>query len=106
MKDLKVIAFTHKHIDIKELGKFVICNETLEGRLQNVKLKFDIPEIFYIGTCNRVEFVFTASLIIDQEFLKAFIRTLNFCVPDEMLEDFSKQVSVYESEEALNHLLR
>ncbi len=106
MKDLKVIAFTHKHIDIKELGKFVICNETLEGRLQNVKLKFDIPEIFYIGTCNRVEFVFTTSLIIDQDFLKAFIRTLNFCVPEEMLEDFSKQVSVYESEEALNHLLR
>ncbi|WP_026898874.1 glutamyl-tRNA reductase [Daejeonella oryzae] len=106
MKDLKVIAFTHKHIDLKELGKFVICNETLEGKLQTVKLKFDIPEIFYIGTCNRVEFVFTTSLDITPEFIKEFIRTLNFCVADEKLEDFSKQVLIYESEEALNHLLR
>lgn len=57
LKYLKVIAFTHKHVDIKELGKFVICNDTLQGRLQNVKDKFNISEIFYIGTCNRVEFV-------------------------------------------------
>ena len=106
MKELKVIAFTHKHIDIKELGKFVICNETLEDRLRVVKFKFDIPEIFYLGTCNRVEFVFTTSLVISNEFIKDFIRTLNFCVPEEKLEDFSKKVSVYEAEEALNHLLR
>ena len=106
MKELKVIAFTHKHIDIKELGKFVICNETLEDRLRVVKFKFDIPEIFYLGTCNRVEFVFTTSSVISNEFIKDFIRTLNFCVPEEKLEDFSKKVSVYEAEEALNHLLR
>lgn len=106
LKDLKVIAFTHKHIDLKELGKFVICNETLEDRLQNVRSKFDISEIFYIGTCNRVEFVFTTSLAVTQTFIKDFIRALNFCVPDEKLEDFSNQVSVYECEEALNHLLR
>ena len=106
MKDLKVIAFTHKHIDLKDLGTFVICNETLEGRLQAVKAKFNITEIFYIGTCNRVEFVFTGAVTLDAEFIQNFIRTLNFCVPEERLGDFSKQVSVYESEEALNHLLR
>ena len=106
MRDLKVIALTHKHIDLKELGKFVICNEVLEERLQVVRARFDITEIFYIGTCNRVEFVFTAAVSITPEFVQGFIRTLNFCVPDDKLEDFSKQVSVYESEEALNHLLR
>ena len=106
MKDLKVIAFTHKHIDLKELGKFVICNETLEERLQAVKAKFDISEIFYIGTCNRVEFVFTGDVQLTSDFIQNFIRTLNFCVPEERLEDFSNQVSIYESEEALNHLLR
>lgn len=106
MKDLKVIAFTHKHINLKDLGKFVICNETLEERLQAVKTRFEITEIFYVGTCNRVEFVFTAPADITPEFIQDFIRTLNFCVPEEKLGDFSKQVSVYESDEALNHLLR
>jgi glutamyl-tRNA reductase len=106
LKDLKVIAFTHKQIDLKELGKFVICNETLEGRLQAVRAEFDISEIFYIGTCNRVEFVFITATVINPEFVKNFIRALNFYVPDEILENFANQVSVYEAEEALNHLLR
>ncbi len=106
LKYLKVIAFTHKHIDLKDLGKFVICNETLEGKLENVRKNFDIPEIFYIGTCNRVEFVFLASQVLDKDFVKGFIRTVNSCIPDEQLDDFLKNVSVYEDIEALNHLLR
>ena len=106
MKYLKVIAFTHKQIDLKELGEFVICNETLDDRLRTIKAKFDIPEIFYLGTCNRVEFVFCASQSLSPEFVKDFIRTLNFRLPENKLEDFSKRISVYEDAEALNHLLR
>jgi glutamyl-tRNA reductase len=103
---LKVIAFTHKHIDLKDLGKFVICNETLESSLERVKQRFDIPEIFYVGTCNRVEFVFTAEQSLNDEFVKDFILTLNLCIPQEQIDNFVSQVSVYEDIEALNHLLR
>jgi glutamyl-tRNA reductase len=106
LKYLKVIAFTHKHIDIKELGKFVICNETLGNRLQNIKDKFGILEIFYIGTCNRVEFVFTSTASITPEFLKSFVSTLNFFMPDDHVEKLIDQVVVYEDKAALNHLLR
>ncbi|MGV3686639.1 MAG: glutamyl-tRNA reductase [Daejeonella sp.] len=106
MKFLKVIAFTHKHIDLKDLGKFVICNETLESSLERVKQHFDIPEIFYIGTCNRVEFVFTAEQSLTNDFVKDFIQTLNLCIPQEQVDNFVNQVSVYEDIEALNHLLR
>ncbi len=106
MKFLKVIAFTHKHIDLKDLGKFVICNETLESSLERVKQHFDIPEIFYVGTCNRVEFVFTAEQSLNNEFVKEFIQTLNLCIPEEQIDAFVQQVSVYEDIEALNHLLR
>lgn len=106
MKFLKVIAFTHKHIDLKDLGKFVICNETLESSLESVKQRFEIPEIFYIGTCNRVEFVFTAEQSLNSEFVKDFIQTLNLCIPEEQVDNFVSQVSVYEDIEALNHLLR
>ncbi|MGB4398370.1 MAG: glutamyl-tRNA reductase [Daejeonella sp.] len=106
MKFLKVIAFTHKHIDLKDLGKFVICNETLESSLKRVKQRFDIPEIFYVGTCNRVEFVFTAEQTLDSDFVKEFIVALDLCIPDEQIGNFVSQVSVYEDIEALNHLLR
>ena len=106
MKYLKVIAFTHKQIDLKDLGKFVICNESLQSSLESVRHKFDIPEIFYIGTCNRVEFVFTADQNLSNEFVREFIQALNLPVSDEQVQAFADQVSIYEDIEALNHLLR
>ena len=106
MKYLKIIAFTHKQIDLKDLGKFVICNEFLESSLESVRQKFDIPEIFYIGTCNRVEFVFTADQNLSNEFVRGFIQALNLPVSDEQVQAFADQVSIYEDQEALNHLLR
>jgi len=106
LKNLKVIAFTHKHVDLKDLGNLVICNEELESRLINLKHSFDIPEVFYIGTCNRVEFVFYGAHELKPEFIKEFMHKLNFCVPAERLECFLGQVTTYEGIEALNHLLR
>ena len=106
LKNLKVIAFTHKHVDLKDLGNLVICNEELESRLINLKNSFDIPEIFYVGTCNRVEFVFYGAHELSPEFVREFMQKLNFCVPSERLECFLGQVTTYQGIEALNHLLR
>jgi glutamyl-tRNA reductase len=84
----------------------VICNESLESSLESVRRKFDIPEIFYIGTCNRVEFVFTADQNLSNEFVREFIQALNLPVSDEQVQAFAEKVSIYEDVEALNHLLR
>jgi glutamyl-tRNA reductase len=107
LKDLKVIAFTHKQIDLKELGCLVLCNEATEERLRFVKSKFDIPEIFYLATCNRVEFVFTASQDLNKKFVRSFLEALH---GEKMLTtqlDFVvDNALVFEQEEALNHLMR
>ena len=47
LKHLKIIAFTHKQIELKELGKLVICQENLSDKLRRVQSQFDIPEMFY-----------------------------------------------------------
>ncbi len=106
LDNLKVIAFTHKHIDLKDLGNLVICNEELESRLINLKHTLDIPEIFYIGTCNRVEFVFYGPHELTDSFISEFLDKLNFCVPQERMQCFLGQVNKYEGMDALNHLLR
>jgi glutamyl-tRNA reductase len=106
LKQLKVLAFTHQQIDLKDLGKLVICNQSLVGRLSAVKQQFGIAEIFYVGTCNRVEFVFCASQQITPAFIKDFVRSLDFCIEEDRLDDFVQKAKWYEDEEALNHLLR
>ncbi|WP_316827896.1 glutamyl-tRNA reductase [Pedobacter miscanthi] len=106
MEYLKVIAFTHHHIDLKSLGKLVICDQSLDSRLKNVQAELPVSEIFYIGTCNRVEFVFLTKEKTDKEFVTRFLTVLDMGLPPEFMERFLDSVSVYENEEAFNHLLR
>ena len=106
MEYLKVIAFTHHHIDLKSLGKLVICDQSLDGRLKNIQNELPVSEIFYIGTCNRVEFVFLTKEKTDKEFVTRFLTVLDMGLPPEFVERFLDNVTVYENEEAFNHLLR
>jgi glutamyl-tRNA reductase len=103
---LKILAFTHKQIDLKSLGKLVICEQTLDDRLRNIQAELGVKEIFYIGTCNRVEFVFTSAHEVDREFIFRFLTVLNMGLPQEYMDQFVDNVSVYEQVEAFNHLLR
>ena len=106
MDYLKIIAFTHKQIDLKALGKLVICEQSLDSRLSNIRTELNVSEIFYIGTCNRVEFIFTSAEDVDKAFVTRFMEVLDMGLPKKHMEQFVDNVSVYEKVEAFNHLLR
>jgi glutamyl-tRNA reductase len=106
LKYLKVIAFTHKQIELKELGRLVICQENLTEKLQQVKEQFQIAEIFYLATCNRVEFVLVTDQPVDKPYTERFIEALNIGVCNHYMGVFLDGASIYEDQEALNHLLR
>jgi glutamyl-tRNA reductase len=106
LKYLKVIAFTHKQIELKELGKLVICQENLTDKLQRVKSQFRLSELFYLATCNRVEFVIVTAQVIDKEFARNFIESLEIGICMNYLDIFLEGASIYEDQDALNHLLR
>lgn len=106
MKYLKVIAFTHKQIELKELGKLVICQESLTDKLHEVKTEFGIAEIFYLATCNRVEFIMVTPQVVDKEFAKKFIEKFNIGLCSQHMGTFLDAALIYEGKDALNHLLR
>jgi len=106
LKYLKVIAFTHKHIELKELGKLVICQENLTDKLHKVKLQFGISEIFYLATCNRVEFVMMTAQTVDKQFAREFMHALNIGLCPVSTSVFLEAASIYEDQDALDHLLR
>ncbi len=106
MKYLKVIAFTHKQIELKELGKLVICQEDLTEKLQFIKSHFQLIEIFYLATCNRVEFVMVTPQVVDKAFTKNFIEKLEIGICAQYMGVFLEGASIYEDQDALNHLLR
>jgi len=106
LKYLKVIAFTHKQIELKDLGRFVICQENLTEKLLKVKNQFGISEIFYLATCNRVEFVMITQQSVDKAFAKEFISALNIGLCAVSTTTFLEAASIYEGKDALEHLLR
>lgn len=106
MKNLKVISFTHKHIDLKDLGHLVISDEELDGKLVHLKETYNIPEIFYIGTCNRVEFVFRSEHSLQRSFIEGFIVHLQYKELNGQIENYLDNVNAYEGHEALNHLFK
>ena len=106
MKYLKVIAFTHKQIELRELGKLVICQENLTDKLHKVKTRFGISEIFYLATCNRVEFVMITPQTIDRQFAREFMHSLDMDMCPVSTCAFLEAASIYEDQEALDHLLR
>lgn len=106
MKYLKVIAFTHKQIELKDLGRLIICQENLTEKLQQVKEQFQIAEIFYLGTCNRVEFVLVTDQVVDKAYTERFLAALDIGVCHHSMGTFLQAASIYEDQEALNHLLR
>lgn len=106
MKHLKVIAFTHKQIELKELGKLVICQEHITDLLHQVKVDFGISEIFYLATCNRVEFVMITPNVVDKTFARNFMKALNMGICPVSAAAFLESAAIYEDREALDHLLR
>jgi len=103
---LKIIAFTHKHTNIKELGKLIIPDDLLASTLQCIKIQFGISELFYLNTCNRVEFVFTSTSTIDSVYVARFISHLNLGLSTDCINTLSSQASIYENQQAMYHLLR
>jgi glutamyl-tRNA reductase len=106
LKYLKVIAFTHKQIELKELGRLVICQENITDKLKEVKARFGISELFYLATCNRVEFIMTTPQVIDKTFARDFIGALDIGLCSHSTNTFLEAAAIYEGQDAMNHLLR
>lgn len=88
------------------MGKLIIANDLLQSKLQSIKIQFNISEIFYVSTCNRVEFVFISNDTINQAYTTKFIGNLYPEIAEDTLHPLAKQAAIYEGIDALNHLLR
>ncbi len=103
---LKTIAFTHKNTPIKELNRFFLHEENRKERLEYLKFSCDIDEIFYVATCNRIEFFFTTHHILDHNFLRKFYRHFRNDWNSEEVDFAIKYGEIFEGEDALRHIYR
>ncbi len=106
LKDLRVIAFTHKNLGLNKVGKLVVAKEEVESLLGRIKFQFPIDEIIYLATCNRVEFIFTSTLEINNHFIHQFLSSLQLTINHDELNSLASEADFFSEEAAMVHLLR
>jgi len=102
-----IITLTHQTINVDQIGHFVMkyqSKDELQGRLQDLKSSFDIEEIVYLSTCNRVSYIIYKDSDLGEDFLKSFFRQVNPDLSEDRLTKLHKFVSVFSGTKAANHL--
>lgn len=72
MRRLHCIAFTHNNVPIEKIGMFHLDDTLYAERFEHTKAVCGIDELFYLSTCNRVEFFITTDKLVDKDFLQLF----------------------------------
>ena len=105
IKQLHVVAFTHRNLPVSEIGNLHIDPENQEARLSAFKVAMNLSELMFLSTCNRVEFMFATEEEVNAEFLNTFFRTLYPGISDEQMNRFSDSAELFEGLHAVEHLV-
>ncbi len=106
MNNIKVIAFTHKNLEVSQIGVLHIGDDQLASRLEALKQKMKIQELMFLSTCNRVEFVLVTDDHVDKNYVFFFLNALYFDFDKTVLERYSQASECFEGAEAVAHILR
>lgn len=104
MNNFRILAFTHKTIDLREIGRFHIEDSDLENRLIPLKKKSSVSELLYLSTCNRVEIMLVSHEKPTAAWLHDFFRNFNPAWTKKEINHAAEKVKIYEGEDAARHL--
>jgi glutamyl-tRNA reductase len=99
-----IIAFTHRQLEVNQIGLLHINTDDQQIRLQDLRTQMGLDELLFLSTCNRVEFMFTTQELVNDGFIKNFIRSLYPSMDNSIRHIFTSNNEIYSGEEAVNHL--
>jgi glutamyl-tRNA reductase len=105
LKDLHIVAFTHRNLPVSEIGNLHIEPDNQKDRLSSIKSDMDLGELMFLSTCNRVEFLFTSKMTVDSGFLQEFFNLLYPNLELEAKNQFAKTADVFRGMNAVEHKL-
>lgn len=106
MNELRVIAITHKHFSLEEIGKFHIAPEHRNDALERLKNTLELSEIMFLSTCNRVEIIFSQPHYVCPGQTTLILQNLYDHLPLEFLKEIAHKADRFNGSESAEHLLR
>lgn len=101
-----ILAFTHKNMDVSEVGKLHIELDKQKEVLNLFKQTMELEELMFLSTCNRVEFLFCTSKNVDDNFIQTFFQTLYPHYETTQITLFENAVESYSGVHAIEHILQ
>lgn len=111
MQRYRVVTITHKTAKVNRLKDYLIADSDEDvadypaKRLKELKNAFEIDELLYLNTCNRVTFFFTSDRVIDNKFLKDLFLFINPNFNKELINLHLSKAMVFEKEDAVKHFM-
>ncbi|MCB0503583.1 MAG: glutamyl-tRNA reductase [Bacteroidetes bacterium] len=107
IEDFKVITITHKTTSVQRLKDYLLDDSSdsdyPKSRLTELKSSFQINELMYLNTCNRVTFFFTSKREVDDQYLKDLFLFINPVINNDLVDRHIAVTKVYSGNEALEH---
>jgi glutamyl-tRNA reductase len=91
---------------LETIGSFVIPQEELKARLDAAKEEFEMSELMYLGTCNRVEVVFNVSHFVCSGFTQKLLSHLFPNHDNSFIKGVAQKAQRFNGEETADHVFR
>jgi len=99
------IAFTHRNLELNDIGMLHIEPSCQEERLQHLKSTLGLDELMFLSTCNRVEFLFCTKKEADLNFFVSFFETLYPNFSREQIGHYAHSGDQFKGIVAVEHML-
>ena len=106
MERFKVIAFTHKQLDIADIGKLHLADDVYAQQLHQLKQHFQLEELMFLSTCNRVEFLLVHKPNTPHVSPSELLMILAPQINSTLLTHLSYSAIQYENEVAVKHIFK
>lgn len=106
MRDIHILAFTHRQLEVSQIGLLHIQPDDQKERLNKLKSVANLDELMFLSTCNRVEYIFKTDKEVDESFIVNFIKTLYPNFDDKTVYLFAASYEYYLEINAVKHLLK
>ena len=108
LKGFKILTITHKQVPLKALQHCIVPSENeteLKVKLGTLKNQFELDELLYLATCNRVTYFFFSNKKLDSSFATDFLEKANPSFYPTFSNGLRSGITLLEGESALEHLL-
>lgn len=105
LEQFHIIAFTHRNLELTEIGNLHIDETNQEERLGELASVLKLDELMFLSTCNRVEFLFCTSKEADFNFVMKFFETLYPHFSREQIGHYAHRGDQFKGVGAVEHML-